>query len=231
MTIEEQLSWASKSDSQTAKALTAHTRELLALRNSLDRLSAGQSHMLRTLASALPSTIPTPDLISASSFTKANSFSPISAALAPELVLLFHRLTCFDLPARLVGHLRTDAAWLGDIEGRRADHIQPPPANEVVAGLISLCANWRDNYLKLSSRQRKLHAIAAFHAKLLLLHPFEDGNGRVARALLMQQCLDLFGKADMSLMNKGGDYYAALKAADSEDYHPLVILLEPVVRT
>ena len=46
----------------------------------------------------------------------------------------------------------------------------------------------------------------------------------------MQQCLDLFDKADMSLMNKGAEYYAALQAADAKDYRPLVTLINPVVR-
>jgi hypothetical protein len=48
-----------------------------------------------------------------------------------------------------------------------------------------------------------------------------DGNGRVSRAIMMQQCLDLFGKADMTLMNKGAEYYAALEAADGGDFAPL----------
>jgi hypothetical protein len=46
----------------------------------------------------------------------------------------------------------------------------------------------------------------------------------------MQQCLDLFGKADMSLMNKGADYYIALKAADGGDYGPLATLIKPIIR-
>jgi hypothetical protein len=40
----------------------------------------------------------------------------------------------------------------------------------------------------------------------------------------------LFGKADMTLMNKGTEYYAALKAADTSDYRPLVALIGPIVR-
>lgn len=76
MSIEEQLSWAVDSDSQTAKALAAHTRELLALRASVDRINAGQTELTRTfgLVSAA-----TPDLISVSSFKKADSFPIISA--------------------------------------------------------------------------------------------------------------------------------------------------------
>jgi Fic family protein len=75
----------------------------------------------------------------------------------------------------------------------------------------------------------KLTAIAKFHASFLLVHPFFDGNGRVARAILMQQCLDLFGRANMALMNKGADYYVSLQRADSGNYKPLVALIYPVV--
>lgn len=60
MSIEEQLSWAADSDSQTAKALATHTRELLALRASVDRMRAGQSDILKTLALATPTSASTP---------------------------------------------------------------------------------------------------------------------------------------------------------------------------
>jgi hypothetical protein len=229
MTIEEQLSWASEADSQTARALTANTRELLALKAAIERLNAGQDHILRTLGQEQVTNYPTPDLISVSSFVKSDSFPAVSAALDPGLVLLFHRLACFDLPTRIVGRLRTGAVWLGDMEGTRATHVQPPRAASVPADLTHLCKAWRTRYPDLLSRDAKLRAIAEFHARFLLLHPFADGNGRVARAILMQQCLDLFGKADMTLLNKGADYYAALKSADSTNYQPLIDLIKPLV--
>jgi Fic family protein len=230
MSIEEQLSWASESDSQTARALTANTRELLALKVSVDQLATGQSHILRTLTQATATNLPTPDLISVSSFTKNDTFFPVSAELDAKMILLFHRLTCFDLPTRAVGRLRTDEVWLGDTKGKRATHIQPPPAREIPGRLEALCEQWRKHYTGLRNQLQKLQAIATFHAQLLLLHPFLDGNGRVARAILMQQCLDLFGRADLTLMNKGADYYAALKAADSGDYAPLTEVIAPIVR-
>lgn len=45
----------------------------------------------------------------------------------------------------------------------------------------------------------------------------------------MQQCLDLFSQANMTLMHKGADYYAALKAADVENFELLKALINPVV--
>jgi Fic family protein len=190
----------------------------------------GQSHIIQTLALTTATSAATPDLISVSSFVKSGSFPAVSAHLSPELVLLFHRLTCFDLPSRAIGQLRTRDVWLGNLEGRVATHVQPPSPEQVADLLAALCENWRKNFGDLRNQALKLEAIATFHAKLLLIHPFLDGNGRVARAILMQQCLDLFGKADMSLMGKGADYYSALQAADANDYRPLIALIAPVIR-
>jgi Fic family protein len=245
MTIEEQLSWSVESDSQTAKALATNTRELLALRASIERIQTDQSqqalqasieriqtdqsHLMRTIGLAMSAGVATLDLISVSSFLKSDDFPPISAVLSPALLVLFHRLTCFDLPTRAVGQLRTNQVSIADREGQRATHIQPPPAEEVKERLTNLCHEWNANYAELRNPNSKLNAIASFHAKFLVVHPFLDGNGRVARAILMQQCLDLFGRADMTLMNKGADYYAALRDADAGDYAALAALIYPVV--
>jgi fido (protein-threonine AMPylation protein) len=89
---------------------------------------------------------------------------------------------------------------------------------------MNLCDEWNVAYAAVSHSKRQLQAIARFHASLFSVHPFLDGNGR-----LMQQCLDLFGRADMTLMNKGADYYAALRDADTGDYSALVALIDPIV--
>lgn len=231
MTIEEQLSWAVESDSQTAKALASNTRELLALRSAVERLNLGQAHIMRTMSDLPIAPQSGPDLISVSSFVQGTEFGQITKDIRPDLIALFHRLTCFDLPSRSIGTIRDADVWIGNIDGQRADHVQPPPHGEVFALLASLCDQWRGDFPKLRSKDAKLEAIARFHANFLVIHPFMDGNGRVARAILMQQCLDFFGKADMTLMSKGGEYYAALKQADSGRYDALVSLLGPVVAT
>ena len=232
MTIEEQLSWATNSDSQTAKALATHTRELLALRASVDRMRAGQNHIFQTMKvlETTAASVATPDLISASTFSKNDRFSRISADLSPAQILVFHRLTCFDLPSRAIGQLRTGDILLGNAEAGITGDIQPPAPDKLEGLLTQLCDDWRKSFDKLRSPADKLAAIARFHGQFLIIHPFVDGNGRVARALLMQQCLDLFDKADMALMNKGADYYSALQAADQENYAPLVALIGPVVQ-
>ena len=204
MTVEEQLSWATELDTQTAKALGANTVELRALRAAIERLNAGQSHILRTIAPSQQLETPTPDLISLTSFIKADNFPSISAALDTSLVLLFHRLTCFDLPTRNLGALRNVDVQMANVRGEFADHIQPVPASEVEGQISALCEAWRNSYGELITEQQKLMAIAEFHSKLLFIHPFLDGNGRTSRAILMQQCLDLFGKADIDSYEQGG---------------------------
>ena len=231
MTIEEQLSWAVDSDSQTAKALSANTRELLALRAAIERLNAGQAHIMRTMSDFPVAPQSGPDLISVSTFLQSPGSGQITRELQPALVTLFHRLTCFDLPSRSIGAIREADVWIGNLDGQRADHVQPPPAEEVMAKLVSLCSRWREEFSNLRSKEAKLEAVARFHSEFLVIHPFTDGNGRVARAILMQQCLDLFGKADMTLMNKGAAYYEALKQGDLGRYGALVDLIGPVVES
>lgn len=229
LTLEEQLSWMANTDSQTAKALTANTRELRTVRALVERLGVDQEQVVRTLGLIGASGAVTPDLISVSSFIRNDHFQVISQEISPELVLLFHRLTCFELPSRAVGVLRTKQVWLANSDGQTATHAQPPEPDVIEAQLIELCAGWNESFVGLRSNSAKLSAISEFHAKFLLLHPFLDGNGRVARAILMQQCLDLFSRADMTLMNKGVDYYEALRSADAGNFDRLISLIQPIV--
>ena len=148
------------------------------------------------------------------------------------MVVLFHRLLCFDLPTKSVGRLRLVEVALSASDGSKAEHIQPPSAREVPALLEQLCESWSQGYSTLARRsvEDRLTALASFHSRFLVIHPFLDGNGRVARGLLMQQCLDLFGRADMSLMDKGASYYKALADADLGHLRTLAALIRPIVQ-
>lgn len=203
----------------------------MALTVAIERLSDGQADILQTFAQAIPTSVPSPDLISVSAFTLKDHTESVAAELNTGLVRLFHRFTCFDLPSRMVGNFRTDEVWLRNLDGNAANHIQPIPSDQIKESLENLCANWRDQYSSLKKDVDKLGAIAQFHSKFLIIHPFLDGNGRTARAILMQQCLDLFGQADMALMNKGAEYYKALKESDEGNFDYLVKVIEPIVNS
>lgn len=110
--------------------------------------------------------------------------------------------------------------------------VQAALPQEVPIKLDALCVEWRSSFHKLARKSvdERLAALADFHARFLVIHPFLDGNGPVAKALLMQQCLDLFDRADMSLMDKGAAYYRALAAADLGQVNALKELIRPVIQ-
>lgn len=231
MTTEDQLAWFSESDDRVMNAVTLNTRELLAIKSMLQGVAKNNAEIMRTMSTVGLTTPPTPDLLSTANFLAPIPTTPISAVIDVPAVLFTHRLACFDMPVRSVGVLRKTEVWLADSGGKRAEHLQPPRADMVRELLDELCAAWRRNYSTVSAGRpiQKLEAIARFHAKLLAIHPFMDGNGRVARALMMQQALDFFGVANMSLLEQGTSYYRALGSADANDVTPLTTLLKPVV--
>ena len=231
MTTEDQLSWFAEADDRVMSALAINTRELLSIKILIQGLAKDNAVMARTMSQLGIVAPPTPDLLSSANFAAAVPANPLSATINVPLVLLTHRLACFDMPIRTVGVLRTTEVWLANQQGQRAECLKPLSVGAVPEQLDELCSTWRDRYPALlrESPLGKLEAIARFHARLLVIHPFLDGNGRLARAILMQQCLDLFGVANMSLLDQGAGYYRALRLADNGNLKALVTLIMPLV--
>ena len=156
---------------------------------------------------------------------------PISGRLTTDLLLMLHRAACMDSGTRgTVGALRSVDVWIGRAgEDRKRALFTPPAADEVGLKLSKLLREWNSAYSDLCSRveEEKIHAIARFYHAFLWLHPFIDGNGRVARILFSQQVLDLFGPRDSITLDQGVAYYSALQAADKGD---LSLLNELVTR-
>jgi cell filamentation protein len=76
-------------------------------------------------------------------------------------------------------------------------------------------------------------ALAVVHAELVLIHPFRDGNGRLARlvALLMgyQAGLPALDFRPLDGRHKP-EYFAAIRNALDRDYEPITSLFERVVQ-
>ena len=123
MNIEEQLAWFSEHGDRLTTAVAANTRELMRLGAMIQRLGVGQEDVVRTLAFVAAQT---PDLLSTTSFT-VDRVAPITQNLNLPLVLLFHRLVCFDLPSRSVGRLRQVDTRIGQPGGDTTAYIQPSP--------------------------------------------------------------------------------------------------------
>jgi len=78
-----------------------------------------------------------------------------------------------------------------------------------------------------------IEALAVIHAELVLIHPFREGNGRLARLLsvlmgLQAQLppLDFSGLAE----RKRTEYFAAVRAALDKNYAPMQKIFSSVIR-
>lgn len=77
-----------------------------------------------------------------------------------------------------------------------------------------------------NSGDKDLAAIAQFHAEYEKIHPFQDGNGRTGRAIIVKQCLDsdlipaIIYDEDKLLY-----HHALHKAQADNDYADLIKLL------
>lgn len=76
-------------------------------------------------------------------------------------------------------------------------------------------------------------ALATIHAELILIHPFRDGNGRVARLLAMLMGLQAgLPPLNFSALDgrKTAAYIAGIHTAVSRNYAPLTVIFEEVIR-
>jgi Fic family protein len=134
-----------------------------------------------------------------------------------------HREFCARLPESLLVVENPDTGERlpvvpGDLRGRSVAvgrHI-PPPAEELPAFLSRFEKAYDSARL---SKPRQAIAIAAAHHRFLWIHPFLDGNGRVARLMSHAMLLDLgVGSALWSisrgLARNSGEYKRLLMAAD-----------------
>ena len=72
-----------------------------------------------------------------------------------------------------------------------------------------------------------LRDIAAFHAGFESIHPFQDGNGRVGRMIILKQCLDNNMVPVIIRDENKSEYYRCLnKAQHMRDYDGLVRYFE-----
>lgn len=79
---------------------------------------------------------------------------------------------------------------------------------------------------------RLAEALATVHAELILIHPFRDGNGRVARLLAVLMGLQAgLPPLDFSPLDGRGKlhYIAGIHAATGRDYRKLIGLFERVI--
>jgi len=129
------------------------------------------------------------------------------------------------------GNLRRVQNMIMDMSGGEPKvRYQPPPPDKVEELTKELLADWQDNFDAVADKknEEKVEAIASFHHRFLSIHPFVDGNGRIARLLLTLQVRELLDKSVRADWPRK-EYYDALLAADGGDMARLVRIIEDVI--
>ena len=117
------------------------------------------------------------------------------------------------------GRYRTGEIRIGEVE------FKPPPAYEVPY-LVKDLVKWHNQN---PDELRPIEEAAILHHKLVHIHPFHDGNGRVAR-LLMNLTLIRKGYPPTTILNVDrAKYYDTLKKADDGDPSPFVNFIAAAV--
>ena len=129
------------------------------------------------------------------------------------------------------GCYRRTEVWIGRRGCRReeADFLPVEPT-KIPDLMHDLVAWWRSSYEKViyGDEAAQLDVATEFHARFLEIHPFLDGNGRVARVLISLQCYEMFGKKiKFQKLKKLDDYWEALvEARQNRNYKPLAACLK-----
>jgi Fic-DOC domain mobile mystery protein B len=131
-----------------------------------------------------------------------------------------------DLHKRMFGNTWR---WAGQVRTKEVTPVGAAPES-IRTLLTELC---RDVAAQLASRSWSIKEIAArFHHRLVLIHPFPNGNGRFSRTmtdlLLATNDVPRF-EWGADLIHDGAsrrEYIAALRSADAKDYRPLIELLK-----
>jgi len=146
-----------------------------------------------------------------------------SPALSMDFILWVHRTFCERLPDDLLWvenpetgeKLRVIPGELRRRHVRVARHIPPDP-QDLPAFLARLIESYRSSSI---SKLQKIVAAAASHHRLAWIHPFLDGNGRVARLFSHAWLCELGVGSEIWSISRGlagnvAEYKSKLMAAD-----------------
>lgn len=130
-----------------------------------------------------------------------------------------HRLVTLDTEKEWAGKYRNSGVIIVGAE------YKPPEAIEIPHLMEDLIKWFRQN-------QKRLHPVelaALLHHRLVYIHPFFDGNGRVARLVMNLFLMSKGYPLVIILKNDRRKYYDALNKADKNDYSPFVNFIAQTV--
>lgn len=160
----------------------------------------------------------------------------LAQQFALEMFDTTHRFTALDICALHRLWLEPIYVWAGAYRGLNIGkggfqfaHAQliPKLMAELERGALrqyTPCSNTSDANLA--------HALAEVHAELILIHPFREGNGRLARLLSLLMALQA-GVPPLDYTPMAGQgkraYISSIHVAMNRDYAPLTRIFERII--
>jgi fido (protein-threonine AMPylation protein) len=242
MTPEEQFAYFSSTRDHMADAIADTARAIDRLATKIDRGAASNLTLLRSTTAVILDAVGgvDPDEVTerlekavrdASQSLVTTPAEALSSQISTAFIRYVHRKVV-TTSVHHFGRYRQTQVWLADPTGRMAEDLECPPWDEVPKLMDELVEDWVRDYEALVGHDETkiVSAIAKFMHRLLAIHPFIDGNGRVARDLASIQARDLLGLSEDLLIEKGSLYYVALRQADHGDASALENLLRNAIR-
>ncbi|MHB1705898.1 MAG: Fic family protein [Acidithiobacillus sp.] len=241
MSREEQLSFFSQWNRAFADQLQEHglmiIREISKKIDSLAGSTEQFGQNVRELTAAAQRTISLLAVTAAQSDKKHNIDLATLRVATNELTVselcMLHRALLFDAPqGTQVGELRSTKVWIGGPGATLVTATYIPPEPALVAGMLEqLLAQWRESFPATAAKTtpEKVSAITQFHHQFLKIHPFLDGNGRIARFLLSQQASELLHQNRRIVIEDRRPYFDALAEADRGELSALETLITQAI--
>lgn len=145
----------------------------------------------------------------------------LNEELTEDLIKNFH----YQLKAGVFED-RANGYKIGEYKDREnivSDIVTAKPS-EVHECMIKLLKEWNN---KKEAKNVSIKDILEFHAKFEMIHPFQDGNGRVGRILIFRECLNcdivpfifdadnkIVYRTALNMAQKTGDYNLLVKVAE-----------------
>ncbi len=134
-------------------------------------------------------------------------------------------------------------SWLGDIyewagQYRQINVLKDDFPFAAAVHIPALMKQFEQSMLRrrtpcnVPDRADVIHALAETHGELVLIHPFREGNGRVARVLLTLMALQAgLPPLDFSVIavEKKKEYFAAVQAGLDKNYSPMERLFAEII--
>ena len=156
-----------------------------------------------------------------------------------ELASLYdreHRFTAVDICRMHQTWLRPIYSWAGKY--RQVNVKKGEFSFAASAQIAKLMAELESNALtrytpcRPASTERLAAALAQVHVELVLIHPFREGNGRIARMLAVLMGLQAGLPAlyfDVMSGRKREEYFSAVRAGLDRNYEPMARLFIAVI--